>query len=142
MICAKPSTLCTHSQGNIEEVFVCRYIQKLRACHHRKKNKKNKHWRSVCLLLHSKLESVPPPKKNKKQNQGREGKKLKIKIVCCVTPTMYQRWFFLSGSLWLRAIYQSWNQQWLLKLSVCTQSSPVLQCSWRIYLSNKERLIT
>jgi hypothetical protein len=81
-------------------------------------------------------------KKTKKQNQGREGKKLKIKIVCCVTPTMYHRWFFLSGSLWLRAIYQSWNQQWLLNLSVCTQSSPVLQCSWRIYLSNKERLIT
>ncbi len=51
-MCEATSTLHTHSQGNIEEVC-------------------------VCLSLRSKLESMPPPKKqkNKKQNQGREGKK-------------------------------------------------------------------
>jgi hypothetical protein len=56
---AKQNTLHTHSQGNIKEVFVCRYVQE-------------------------QPESMAPPQKNK-QNQGKEEKVNKIKIVCCGT---------------------------------------------------------
>ncbi len=39
---AKPSTLHKHSQGNIEEVFVCRYVHNPRACHHPQNKNKTK----------------------------------------------------------------------------------------------------
>jgi hypothetical protein len=101
-----------------------------------------KHWRSVCLSLHSKPKSMKHQKtKNKKTKPRERREKNKNKTVCCDTYYVPEM-IFLSRSLWLWAVYQSWNEQWLLKLSVCTQSSPVLQCSWHIYLSNKERRIT
>jgi hypothetical protein len=100
VICAKPSTLCTHSQGNIEEVFVCHYIQNLRACHHRKKNKKtNIEEVFVCCYIQN-LRACHHRKKNKKTKPRERRKKIKNKN-CVLRDTYYvpQMIFFVRKSV-------------------------------------------